>query len=72
MAIVGTFHISASFTITDGSDMLWGCYEIPAQLRRDLECYNHQLGRGDLSCQPSRCFAPTREYIFQPQKITVN
>jgi len=36
--------------ITDGSDMVWGWYETPAQLRSDLEKYARQLQQGDLTC----------------------
>jgi hypothetical protein len=46
MAILAQVKIK----ITDGSDMLWGWYETPAQLRNDLECYIRQLGQGDLTC----------------------
>src|SRR5579872_5812744 len=35
--------------ITDGSDMLWGRYEVPAVLRSDLEKYINQLKHGDTS-----------------------
>lgn len=36
--------------ITDGSDMLWGWYETPGQLRSDLEQYVRQLAEADPSC----------------------
>ena len=36
--------------IKGGSEMLWGWYETPAQLRSDLEQYALQLVDGDLSC----------------------
>ena len=50
-----------SAKIADQSDMLWGWYETPAQLRSDLEKYNRQLGLGDLSClnEINLLFLPT-------------
>jgi len=55
--------------ITDGSDMLWGWYETPEQLRGDLDKYCHQLSQGDTSCleELNLLFAPTS--VLQEQSM---
>ena len=49
--------------ITDGSDMLWGWYETPEQLRSDLEQYSRQLEQGDLTC------GKELELLFLPTSV---
>lgn len=69
LPLLGSLLQQVRAKITDGSDMLWGWYETPEQLRADLDRFIQQLNAGKLSCleEIHLLFLPTA--VFQEHSI---